>query len=192
MRKPHPSYEQFIKEQKPKYGETFIDWYVNNHKIGDVDILREISNKTCDIQGPITDRFESFHCPTYYRDAFLKKLQLCSNLVYLLFNDSYGVFKYDIDEVANIMDYYEDIIFTIVFNPNVGVCAMPSATGQNNRNFSTSEVKYKNLDDFKEDLNSGEIAVYLFTVESDYSIKVRMWKREPLTRNVMVEKENIL
>jgi hypothetical protein len=39
MRKPHPSYEMFIEEQKSKYGKTFLEWYAENQKFGDVDLL---------------------------------------------------------------------------------------------------------------------------------------------------------
>ena len=42
MRKLHPSYETFVKEQKPKYGKTFIEWFVENKNIGDVDLLKKL------------------------------------------------------------------------------------------------------------------------------------------------------
>ena len=47
MRKLHPSYESFVKEHKPRYEKTFIEWFAENQKIGDIDLLEKLqkSNK---------------------------------------------------------------------------------------------------------------------------------------------------
>jgi len=186
MRKPHPSYESFVKEQYPKYGETFIEWYAKNHKINNEHILSFIDGQTNHVFRQ-NDEFQLF---VYYRrDYFTKKLQLCSNLLNTKMHDIGQVgMTYGLDKLADIMDLYEELIQYISTQHNIGVCSLPSGLYSNGSTYTTGEHTFRNLAEFTEYSTSGEVVVYYFKVLEDFSLLIRMTKREPLTRNVLFEK----
>ena len=123
MRKLHPSYEMFIKEQKPKYGYTFLEWYANNYKIGEIEILPELQKRNknfVETEFPGFNEEQSVGC---FKDFFTKKLQLCSNLINGLVQGTQfePMIKYDMDVVADVMDLHEDIIQYICIMDNIYV-----------------------------------------------------------------------
>jgi hypothetical protein len=187
MRKLHPSYEAFVKEQKPKYGKTFLEWYVSNHKVGDIDLLTELQKKnTCFVEGDFVGYpgFEE-HAITYFKDYFPKKLQICQSLIANMAN---GIcVNYELDIVADIMDLYEDVIQEICISDNVYVTYLPSGI-YGKRTFQTQPFNFKDMDEFKEELSTGIVILYNFHIKEDFSINARYFKWEPLTRRVLVER----
>lgn len=190
MRKLHPSYECFVKEHKPKYGEPFPLWYHNNYKIADVEILIAISQRTHDtVRHHSINRLQDDDrlLYTYHSDFFMKKLQLCKNLLALLFDDN-DIQRYELGRAADVMDLYEDIIYEVCTRHNVGVCGLPSGFYKSKVLYVTAEHTFKDFEEFKDEMQSGEVVVYFFRVNDNNSITVRMAKREPLTRKVLTEK----
>lgn len=185
MRKVHPSYEAFIREQKPKYGKTFFEWYAENYKIGDIDLLKELQsrNKYVVSSNEFFGLDETY--VTYFKDFFSKKLQLCQNLIWFLTNHTVN---YELNVVADIMDLYEDIIQEVCIKDNVYVCSMPNGI-HNGRPYSVDHFRFNNFDELKEEMSTGILIVYYFIVHEDFSISIRYHKREPLTRTVLFEKE---
>lgn len=192
MRKLHPSYESFVKEHTPKYGKTFIEWFADNQKIGDVDLLAKLQeNNKCfiknDFDFPGHTFYEENYIP-YFKDSFSKKLQLCQNQINNMITADV---KYDLGSAADIMDLYEDIINEVCSRDNVYVCGLPSGLHKN-KPYTTSIFKYDSINDLIEELSSGIVIVYYFRVLDDFSIQIRYSKREPLTRTVLFEKENTI
>jgi hypothetical protein len=193
MRKLHPSYDAFIKEHTPKYGQSFMEWYLEYHKLGNVDLLEELTKKTQtslrDINSNVKFPNEEIVLPTYFTDFFMKKLQLCNNLITLKAHND-GRMSYEIGKAADIMDLYEDVIQEICTRYNIGVCNLPSGLYRNGNVYHTSEYTFHTLWSLTEEIKSGEVVIYFFVVnEADLSITVRMAKREPLTRKVLIEKD---
>lgn len=187
MRKLHPSYEMFVKEQKPKYGATFLEWYAINHKLGDIDLLKELQEKNkCYKESEFIGHPEEQHI-YYFKDFFTKKLQLCQNLCGILFSDD-ALFRYNLDVVADVMDLYEDVIQEICVIDNVYVCFSPSIIYKN-RACNTDSFNFKTLDEFKEEISTGIVIMYHFKILEDFSIEARYFKWEPLTRKVLFEKQ---
>jgi len=192
MRKLHPSYETFVKEQKPKYSKTFIEWFVENKNIGDVDLLKKLQEsntyfKKNDFDFPGHTFYEEKDI-SYFKDSFPKKLQLCQNQINIMTDSN---FKYELGVVADIMDLYEDVINEVCSRDNVYVCWLPSGLYKNNP-FTTLDFPYENINDLIEELSSGIIIVYYFRILENSSIRIRYYKREPLTRTVLFEKENFV
>jgi hypothetical protein len=188
MRKPHPSYELFAKEQKPKYGNTFMEWYSENSKIGDSDILSELSKKN------IKYRLGEFNGHVYsekeyigvFKDFFTKKLQLCNTLISYMANKPW---QYDFDIVADVMDVYEDVIQDVCTKDNIYVCGHPNVE-YNKSLCQTTVFKYRNFEELKTEMSTGLIIFYYFEVLDDFSIEARLFKWEPLTRTVLFEGNN--
>jgi len=187
MRKPHPSYEIFVKEQKPKYGETFTEWFSKNQKIGEVDFLKELQKRNACYKESEFIGFPSEHYISYFKDFFPKKLQLCQNLIGLLFSDD-ALIRYNLDIVADVMDLYEDAIQEICFRDNIYVTSMPAGYYKN-RVFNTENYNFKNLEEFKEEIETGIVMVYYFRILEDFSVEAMYFKYEPLTRKVIFEKQ---
>jgi len=192
MRKLHPSYESFVKEHKPRYEKTFIEWFAENQKIGDIDLLEKLQKsnkyfKKNNYDFPEYTFYEEEHVP-YFKDCFSKKLQLCQNQINFMVTSD---IKYELGMAADIMDLYEDVINEICSRDSVYVCQLPSGLYKNNP-YTTSDFTYNNIDDLNEELSSGIIIVYYFRILDNSSIRIRYYKREPLTRTVLFEKENAM
>jgi len=184
MRKLHPSYEMFVKEQQPKYKEPFTIWFAENKIKEEVDIL-QIMQRNNKYSLPINEFgfCENVHI-NYFKDFFTKKLQLCENMFQNFMNCQP---TYDVDIAPNIADLYEDVIYEICTRDNVYVCWLPIIMYKNSPR-KTDVFKFNNLESFKEEISSGISIVYFFNINDDFSIDVRYFKYEPLTRNVLVEK----
>ena len=204
MKYPHSSYDAFIKKQIPNSTDfvSFVDWYENNKKVGDFLILDTVSEKTRNcMTHPLEGGFESFSSSMtkrpapYYKDFFLKKLQLCENILNL---KKYGYsvedltqeLQYELEIAAKIMDLYETIIHEISTKYSVAVCYAPRGIDENKRGFETKDETFKNFDEFMDFLSTGLVVVYWFYVKSDFSICCQCYKWESLTRKVLVEKQN--
>lgn len=200
MRKLHPSYEAFALEQQPKYGQTFVDWYKDNYKVGEVDLLQLLTER---VQSTFGDRhaygsynlnadgtIKEFIFPSYFSDIFSKKLQLCKNIIMLKQGSNYSPYdmNYNLDIVADVMDMYEEIIFEICTTKNVGVCGLPNGNYHNGSVFSTEHYTFDGIENFKKELSTGEVIIYYFKINKDLTIEARMAKQERLTRKVLVEK----
>jgi hypothetical protein len=194
MRTPHSSYECYISKQKPKYGTTFIDWYYENNKISGAYILDEINKRSGESHMDYLKNYgydESQNYYSYHRDFFMKKLQLCHNLIQVKSNEcGLDYMSYGINTVADIMDIYEDIICEVCLGINVGVCSLPSGIYTNGSIYVTKDKTFNSLDELKTELSTGEVVVYYFMVNENHSIKVRMAKKELLTRKVFTERVN--
>ena len=189
MRKLHPSYEGFIKEHKPKYGKTFLEWFSDNQKIGDIDLLKTLQENNKNFQKNDYDfpehTFYEERPVSYFKDCFSKKLQLCQNQIIHIFGTNT---RYDLGIIADVMDLYEDVINEICSRDNVYVCG--GSSGLHNGNlYTTLSFSYDNFNDLIEELSSGIIIVYYFRILDNFSIQIRYHKREPLTRTVLFEKE---
>jgi hypothetical protein len=180
MRRPHPTYEMFIKDQQPKYGKTFVQWFLDNEKIGNESLLKIIGDRTY-------VGFE-YDKPTYYRDFLAKKLQLISTIFNHRTMESYNQPTYGLDKVADIMDIYEEGIQLICTKDNVAVTAMPSGIIGNGQVFSTEYIVFDNFGLFQDFLWTGFIIIYNFVVNESGSISIRAFKHEALTREVLFEK----
>lgn len=187
MRKLHPSYEIFVKEQRPKYGKTFTEWYSENYKIGDIELLPELCKKnkcflSTEYNGHIYFEEEGLYC---FKDFFTKKLQLCSVLMSQMVHNP---ITYELGIVSDITDLYEDVIQEICTNDNVSVTILPSGKTKHFAYTTTIQEVFVNIDELKEEFLSGEIIVYDFFILENFRISIRYFKRELLTRNVLVEK----
>ncbi len=186
MRKPHPGYDSFIKEQKPKYGTTFLEWYKENYKIGEIDLLSEFNKRNqCFTQTDWPGLLEETYF-YYYKDFLTKKLQLCHSLISHMHNEP---LEYELGVVADVMDLYEDVIQEICIRDNVYVCKMPSGI-YNKRNFHSEKFRFNTFDELKEEMATGLTFIYHFKIFDDFSIEVRYFKWEPLTRTVLFERNN--
>lgn len=188
MRKPHPGYAQFIKEQKPKYGQTFLEWYAENWKIGDIELLPELlqkNQKFCpnEFNGQVYFEKEPIG---FFKDFFTKKLQLCNTLISWMVNEP---LNYDFDKVADIMDVYEDVIQEVSTRENIYVCALPTASF-GPRVCLTEVHNYSNFNALKEEISTGVVIFYHFRILDNLSINARFFKWEPLTRTVLFEGAN--
>lgn len=182
MRKVHPSYEIFVKEQKPKYGDTFLEWYSKNSKIEGIDILKELQNKNknfVETDFPGFNEEQSIGC---FKDFFTKKLQLCSNIIKSLVpeNQFNPIIKYDLDVVADVMDLYEDIIQYVCTMDNIFVSTLPNVLYKK-RVWNVKSIQFANFEDFKNETENGTVIVYNFRILRKDTIEVRYEKREPLT-----------
>lgn len=187
MRKLHPSYEIFVKEQRPKYKQTFIEWYTENYKLGDIDLLQELQKKNKWFKEGDFIGYTEEHCVYYFKDFFTKKLQLCQNLFSILFIEHQEpIVKYGLDKVVDITDLYEEIIQEICVRDNVYVTYLPNGIYKD-MTFHTQEYVFKNFNELIEEISTGIIIVYNFKILDDLSINVRYFKREPLTRTVLFE-----
>lgn len=191
MRTVHPSYEAFIKEQKPKYGHTFIDWYAINAKFQNIDFLSELQKRN---KFFVETEFQGFHeeqSVGCFKDFFTKKLQLCSNLINDLVpgNQFEPIIKYDIDIVADVMDLYEDIIQYVCTMDNIYVSTLPTVLYKN-RVWNTKSIRFQSFEDFKNETENGTVIVYCFKIIRKDIIEIRYEKREPLTRTVLFEGNN--
>lgn len=184
MRKPHPSYELFMKEQKPKYEKTFIEWFSENQKIGDIDLLSELQKRNQHLKKSEFEGIFDIEYVTYFKDFFTKKLQLCQNLIGSFV---FSPISYGIDTVADIMDLYEDLIQEICTNENIYITTSPNGI-HNNRTYVTENYMFENYDEFIKEVQTGIIIIYCFKIFENKSIEVRYFKREPLTRKVIFER----
>ena len=191
MRKVHPSYEAFVKEQKPKYGDTFLEWYGKNSKIGGVDILTELQKRNKSFVETEFPGFNEEQSIGYFKDFFTKKLQLCSNVISSLVQGAQfePIIRYDIDVVADVMDLYEDIIQYVCMMDNIYVSALPTVLYKK-RVWNTKNFKFENFEDFKKETENGTVIVYNFRIIRKDIIEVRFEQREPLTRTVLFEGNN--
>ena len=191
----HPSYNKFVKEQKPKYGKTFVEWYEQNREANGVDILKVLIagrervfespiETTIGLDGGLLESQFLPEVPTYFLDVFTKKLQLCKNLL-----NSIGNYPTYSPEVAvEIMDLYEDIIYEISTRQNVGVSWMTSGLYKKGVTYHVMTQQFANIEDFKNELVTGEVVVYFFGIRESGAIICRMAKREVLTRKILTEK----
>jgi hypothetical protein len=189
MRKLNPAYEMFIKEQVPKYKDTFIDWFLKNQKIGDLDFLGEIKKRNFYYNTYFGDTNiyinENYAC--YFKDFFTKKMQLIENVFQQIAYTEKNT--YNLDIVANIMDLHEDVINEICTNDNVYVCDLPNGS-HNNRGYITGIQNFDNFSLLQEEFSTGVSIVYCFKIFDNFSIDLRYYKREPLTRKVLFERTN--
>lgn len=188
MRKLYPGYEEFVKEQKPKYGKTFIEWFFENHKVGDVDLLEEISKRNiCPVENNDFPEFYTQMHIGYFKDFFTKKLQLCFNLISFMTNEN---IRYELDVVADIMDLYEEIIQEICIRDNIYVCGLPSGFFHGNT-YTTSIHDFKNFNELKQEFETGTIIIFYFKIAENGAIEIRYSKREQaITRSVLFERVN--
>ena len=191
MRKVHPSDEALVKEQKPKYGDTFLEWYGKNSKIGGVDILTELQKRNKSFVETEFPGFNEEQSIGYFKDFFTKKLQLCSNVISSLVQGAQfePIIRYDIDVVADVMDLYEDIIQYVCMMDNIYVSALPTVLYKK-RVWNTKNFKFENFEDFKKETENGTVIVYNFRIIRKDIIEVRFEQREPLTRTVLFEGNN--
>ena len=189
MRQLHPSYEGFVKKQIPKYGKTFLEWYSENKTIDEVDALKffQKTNKVCSEKIDFAPFSYYVEEPvTYHKDSFPKKLQLCHNLIASELIQGSNT-NYGLDVVADIMDLYEDIIYEVSKRDNVYVSYFPSGY-LNGRVYQADWVEFDTYNDLLEEFSSGISIVYLFRINENKKIQMRYYKREPLTRCVLVER----
>lgn len=191
MRKVHPSYEVFIKEQKPKYGYTFLEWYDNNSKFGGVDILTELQNRNKSFVETEFNGFYEEQSLGCFKDFFTKKLQLCSNVISSLNQGTNfdPIIRYDLGVVADVMDLYEDIIQYICTMDNIFVSTLPTVLYKN-RVWNTKSSRFESFEEFKNETENGTVIVYSFRIIRTDVIEIRYEKREPLTRTVLFEGNN--
>lgn len=191
MRKLHPSYEMFIKEQQPKYGDTFLEWYANNYKIGEIEILPELQKRNKNFVETEFPGFNEERSVGCFKDFFTKKLQLCSNLINGLVqgNQLEPMIKYDMDVVADVMDLHEDIIQYICIMDNIYVSTLPTVLYKN-RVWNTKTIRFESFEEFKNETENGTVIVYSFKIIRKDIIEIRYEKREPLTRTVLFEGHN--
>src|ERR1035437_2987630 len=187
MKKLHPSYEMFVREHKPKYGKTFLEWFAENEKIGEVDLLTFLRQKNSCFKKN-DDLFPAIFYEnisiSYFSDFFTKQLDLCQNQIGIMVNEN---INYEQGVVAKIMDMYEDIIQEICIRENVYVTHSPIGYYRGNT-FSTENVLYDNINDLKEEMSKGIMIVHYFRILENTKIQIKHFKREALTRTVLFEK----
>ena len=202
MKLPHKSYEQFVKKQTPKTTDfvSFVDWYHSNKNIGELDVLDEILKRTnqCYVEfaddNNVIGRYEDFSRSkpaTYFKDFFLKKLQLCHNVLNLrgrYFGNPEQVLQYDLEKTAEIMDVFEMLIHEISTRYNVAVCGQHAGVDENKRKFIVEPIDFKNVEEFLDYISSGIAVIFWFYIKEDFSVKAAMYKWDPMKREVLVER----
>lgn len=169
-----------MNELELDYKAKFIEWY-NAQSISSIDdtspkgLYFWLLSKNFDAIGSLYDEGGNLKLTSgLIKDAFLKKIALCENVIFNMLNKKVVYNKLNENEIHKM---YDDIFYFIMHNYKIYTTPLPSILDDLRNVIKVDSYIFDSVENLENKLNelteNGEIAIYNFYIESSGEIIIR-------------------